>query len=200
MLARPTGCTYLSTSQIPGSQALYTTHLSVGYLPRVVASLRIRYGQLIRSDFHRLDCSFVGCSAPHSVPFSGGFALVRMKLYNLLYPSYLSRSILNFSRDKGCFQAIHANLFLSDLAKQDKVDGFVKTIFYLFLDAFLYPAKTTIPSYFNCFYNSHNVPHTASYISKTDDNGDRCKMKNNYQAPLLHPYKLDSPLYKPPHT
>ena len=44
-----------------GGQAVYTTHSSVGYLPRDVASLRIRHEQLIRLDFHQLDCSLVGC-------------------------------------------------------------------------------------------------------------------------------------------
>ncbi len=45
-----------------GGQAVYTTHSSVGYLPRDVASLRIRHEQLIRLDFHQLDCSLVGYS------------------------------------------------------------------------------------------------------------------------------------------
>ena len=36
--------------------------ISVGYLPRDVASLRVRYEQLTRLDFHQLDCSLVGCS------------------------------------------------------------------------------------------------------------------------------------------
>ena len=43
-------------------RAVYTTHSSVGYLPRDVASLRIRHEQLIQLDFHQLDCSLVGCS------------------------------------------------------------------------------------------------------------------------------------------
>ncbi len=47
---------------LQGSQAVYTTHSSVGYLSRDVASLRIRHEQLIRLDFHQLDCSLVGCS------------------------------------------------------------------------------------------------------------------------------------------
>ena len=47
---------------LQGSQAVYTTHSSVGYLPRDVASLRIRHEQLIRLDFHQLDCSLVGRS------------------------------------------------------------------------------------------------------------------------------------------
>jgi hypothetical protein len=45
-----------------GSRAVYTTHSSVGYLPRDVVSLRIRHEQLIRLDFHQLDCSLVGRS------------------------------------------------------------------------------------------------------------------------------------------
>ena len=44
-----------------GGRAVYTTHSSVGCLPRDVASLRIRHEQLIRLDFHQLDCSLVGC-------------------------------------------------------------------------------------------------------------------------------------------
>ncbi len=51
-----------------GGQAVYTTHSSVGYLPRDVASLRIRHEQLTRLDFHQLDCSLVGC--PY-VPYFG---------------------------------------------------------------------------------------------------------------------------------
>ena len=43
-------------------RAVYTTHSSVGYLPRDVALLRIRHEQLIQLDFHQLDCSLVGCS------------------------------------------------------------------------------------------------------------------------------------------
>ena len=45
-----------------GGRAVYTTHHSVGYRPRVVVSLRIRIGQLIRLDSHQLDYSLVGCS------------------------------------------------------------------------------------------------------------------------------------------
>jgi len=47
---------------LQGGQAVYTTHSSVGYLPRDVASLRVRHEQLTRLDFHQLDCSLVGCS------------------------------------------------------------------------------------------------------------------------------------------
>lgn len=47
---------------LQGSQAVYTTHSSVGYLPQDVASLRVRYEQLTRLDFHQLDCSLVGRS------------------------------------------------------------------------------------------------------------------------------------------
>jgi len=43
-------------------RAVYTTHSSVDYFPRDVVSLRIRHKQLIRLDFHQLDCSLVGCS------------------------------------------------------------------------------------------------------------------------------------------
>jgi len=50
------------SQSLQGGWAVYTTHSSVGYLPRDVASLRIRHGQLIRLDFHQLDCSLVGCS------------------------------------------------------------------------------------------------------------------------------------------
>ena len=51
--------------RLQGSQAVYTTHSSVGYLPRDVASLRVRHEQLTRLDFHQLDCSLVGCSDTH---------------------------------------------------------------------------------------------------------------------------------------
>ena len=47
---------------LQSSQDVYTTHSPVRYLPRDVASLRIRYEQLIRPDFHQLDCSLVGRS------------------------------------------------------------------------------------------------------------------------------------------
>ena len=47
---------------LQGGQAVYTTHSSVGYLPRDVASLRVRHEQLTRLDFHQLDCSLAGCS------------------------------------------------------------------------------------------------------------------------------------------
>jgi len=50
---------------LQGSRAVYTTHSSVGYLPRDVVSLRIRHEQLIRLDFHQLDCSLVGRSDVH---------------------------------------------------------------------------------------------------------------------------------------
>ena len=54
-----------------GSRAVYTTHSSVGCLPRDVVSLRIRHEQLIRLDFHQLDCGLVGRSylrylSPHA--------------------------------------------------------------------------------------------------------------------------------------
>jgi len=47
---------------LQGSRAVYTTHSPVGYLPRDVASLRIRHERLIRLDSHQQDCSLVGCS------------------------------------------------------------------------------------------------------------------------------------------
>ena len=53
---------------LQGSQAVYTTHSSVGYLPRDVASLRVRHEQLTRLDFHQLDCSLVGCSDVPDIP------------------------------------------------------------------------------------------------------------------------------------
>ena len=46
--------------RLQGSQAVYTTHSSVGYLPRDVASLRVRHEQLTRLDFHQLDYGLVG--------------------------------------------------------------------------------------------------------------------------------------------
>ena len=48
--------------KLQGSRAVYTTLSLVGYLPRDVVSLRIRHEQLIRLDFHQLDCSLVGRS------------------------------------------------------------------------------------------------------------------------------------------
>lgn len=45
-----------------GGRAVYTTHSSVGCLPRDVVSQCIRHEQLIRLDFHQLDISLVGCS------------------------------------------------------------------------------------------------------------------------------------------
>jgi hypothetical protein len=45
-----------------GSRAVYTTHSSVGYLPRDVASLRARHEQLTRLDFHQLEHGLVGRS------------------------------------------------------------------------------------------------------------------------------------------
>ncbi len=53
---------------LQGSRAVYTTHRSVGCLPRDVASLRIRHESAcggIRLDFHQLDCSLVGRSDVH---------------------------------------------------------------------------------------------------------------------------------------
>ena len=63
---------------------VYTTHSPVGYLPRDVASLRIRHEQLIRLDFHQLDCSLVGRSDV------GNFV-------NLFFQGYDSSSIPNLS-------------------------------------------------------------------------------------------------------
>ena len=48
-----------------GGRAVYTTHSSVGCLPRDVVSLRIRHGQLIWLDLHQLDCSLVDRSDVH---------------------------------------------------------------------------------------------------------------------------------------
>jgi len=45
-----------------GGRAPYATHTPVGYLPRVVVSLRVRYEQLTRRDFHPQDCGLVGRS------------------------------------------------------------------------------------------------------------------------------------------
>ena len=47
---------------LQGGRAVYTTHSLVDYLPQDVVSLLIRHEQLIRLDFHQLDCSLVGCS------------------------------------------------------------------------------------------------------------------------------------------
>jgi len=59
--------TAVAPKKLQSGQAVYTTHLSVGYLPRDVVSLRIRHEQLIRLDFHQLDCSLVGCSDAHKI-------------------------------------------------------------------------------------------------------------------------------------
>ncbi len=61
-LARPPGCTHRSSYKNLSGRAVYTTHRLVGCLPQDVASLRIRHEQLIRLDFHQLDCSLVGRS------------------------------------------------------------------------------------------------------------------------------------------
>ena len=47
-----------------GSQAFYTTQDLRRYRTQVVASLRTRLGQLVRRDFHPLDCIVVGCYPP----------------------------------------------------------------------------------------------------------------------------------------
>jgi hypothetical protein len=52
----------LHDSLAQGSRAVYTTHSSVGYLPRDVVSLRVRHEQLTRQDFHLLDCGLAGRS------------------------------------------------------------------------------------------------------------------------------------------
>jgi len=62
------------TAELQGGQAVYTTHSPVGYLPRDVASLRIRHERLIRLDFHQQDCSLVGCS---NVPMSTRYRQAR---------------------------------------------------------------------------------------------------------------------------
>jgi hypothetical protein len=71
-----------------GSRAVYTTHISVGYLPRAVVSLRVRHGQLTRLDSHQLDCSTVGCSALPDVisasPSLGAWTLTRVGSYDAL--------------------------------------------------------------------------------------------------------------------
>ena len=64
-----------------GGRAVYTTHSSVGYLPRDVVSLRIRHEQLIRLDFHQLDCSLVGRSDVHK--FINNKEKRRVRSFNL---------------------------------------------------------------------------------------------------------------------
>jgi hypothetical protein len=66
-LARPPGCTHRSSYKKLSGRAVYTTHRLVGCLPQDVASLRIRHEQLIRLDFHQLDCSLVGRSDVRSI-------------------------------------------------------------------------------------------------------------------------------------
>jgi len=53
---------YFGVAVIPLCSGSYARHSSVGYLPRDVASLRVRHERLTRLDFHQLDCSLVGCS------------------------------------------------------------------------------------------------------------------------------------------
>jgi len=69
-----------------GSRAVYTTHSSVGYLPRDVASLRIRHEQLIRLDFLQLDCSLVGRS---SVPLYIVYLFKSVPLYLYKFTDYI---------------------------------------------------------------------------------------------------------------
>ncbi|RZB37212.1 MAG: hypothetical protein SRB2_01294 [Desulfobacteraceae bacterium Eth-SRB2] len=74
-----------------GGRAVYPTHSPVGYLPRDVASLRIRHEQLIRLNFHQLDCSLVGCSdAPQIISFS-----------DRLVGTYLLRGVIQISHAFG---------------------------------------------------------------------------------------------------
>ena len=66
---------------LQGGQAVYTTHSSVGYLPRDVASLRVRHEQLTRLDFHQLDCSLVGCSdVPYVLLESGDLKEIKRRV------------------------------------------------------------------------------------------------------------------------
>jgi hypothetical protein len=58
-LARPPDCTH-RCSLPQGGRAVYTTQWTGSYLPRTVASLRVRFGQLTRRDFHPLDYGLVG--------------------------------------------------------------------------------------------------------------------------------------------
>ncbi len=82
-LPRPSRPAPTAEIQPQGCRAVYTTHSPVGYLPRDVASLHIRYKQLIRLDFHQLDCSLAGCS---DVPlFIQSFQL-QAPLWAPLYP------------------------------------------------------------------------------------------------------------------
>ena len=50
-------------TSISGGQALYTAQNPAGYPGRAAASLRTRFGQLVRLDFHQLKFSLVGCSS-----------------------------------------------------------------------------------------------------------------------------------------
>jgi hypothetical protein len=70
----------------PQSGRAYTTHSSVGYLPRDMASLCIRHKQLIRLDFHQLDCGLVGCSnVLEFVDFLHGTEFRASSIKNLAY-------------------------------------------------------------------------------------------------------------------
>ena len=81
-----------AVSQRLGGRAVYATHISVGYLPRAVVSLRVRYGQLTRLDSHQLDCSTVGCSALPDVisasPSPGAWTLTPVGSYGAYARSF----------------------------------------------------------------------------------------------------------------
>jgi len=112
---------------LQGGQAVYTTHSSVGYLPRDVASLRVRYERLTRLDFHQLDCSLVGCSG---VPIPM-FTFIRKDYIKLLICLYCHSLILYMIIQK----VINAtSISLSLFTKED-----------YFLNFFLNPARPTRP-------------------------------------------------------
>ncbi len=77
---------------LQGGRAVYTTHSSVGYLPRDVASLRIRHGQLIRLDFHQ-NAGIIYFVIGNIVPFrhfSGKRRVTKPRISVELFLSYLA--------------------------------------------------------------------------------------------------------------
>ena len=58
IFAWPSGCAY----PLRGSRAVFTTPILVRYLAKLWYSYASAHGQLMRLDFHQLDCSLIGCS------------------------------------------------------------------------------------------------------------------------------------------
>ncbi len=83
---------------LQGGRAVYTKHSPVGYLPRDVASLRIRHKQLIRRDFHPLDCGLVGryrspCLRVLSASLTSDKPLSHSHFFSLFGPTLIQREL-----------------------------------------------------------------------------------------------------------